>query len=89
MKRGGGVLCRQEDNGKFSAPSGSKGYLWMESEMVKNLGREGDIDLSYYERLAEKAKEEIGKYGDFERFTADDARLPDEPQSETTDFDKR
>ncbi len=79
----GGTLLRQEENGKFSAPSGSKGYLWLESEMVKTLGREEDIDRSYYERLAEKAKEEISRYGDFEWFTSE------EPLSEATDFDKR
>ena len=36
---GAGLLMREKD-GKYYAATGSKGYRWMESEMVKELGKE-------------------------------------------------
>jgi hypothetical protein len=66
---GGGVLLREKD-GKYYAATGSKGYRWLESEMVKELGKEVDIDRSYYDRLSENAREEIKQYGDFEWFVS-------------------
>ena len=66
---GGGVLLR-EQNGKYHAATGSKGYRWMESEMVRNLGKEDDIDLRYYSTLVDKAVESIEVYGDFEAFVS-------------------
>lgn len=65
---GGGLLMREKD-GKYSAATGSKGYRWLESEMVKTLGKQDDIDISYYRRLADDAIDTIAKYGDFEAFT--------------------
>lgn len=70
---GGGVLLREKD-GKYYAATGSKGYRWLESEMVKELGKEGDIDRSYYDDLVTAAVETISKYGDFEWFTSDDSQ---------------
>ena len=64
----GGTLYRV-DNGKNYAVSGTKGYHWMESEMVKTLGKEDDIDISYYEKLADEAKVTIEQFGDFNKFT--------------------
>lgn len=66
---GGGVLLREKD-GKYSAATGSKGYRWLESEMVKTLGKEDDIDISYYRKMADDARDTISKYGDFEAFVA-------------------
>ena len=40
---GGGVLYREKD-GKYYAATGSKGYRWLESEMVRELGKQADID---------------------------------------------
>lgn len=68
---GGGVLLR-EAGGKYAAATGSKGFRWMESEMVAALHREGDIDRSYYDKLVDDAIETISKYGDFEWFQSDD-----------------
>lgn len=68
---GGGVLLR-EAGGKYSAATGSKGFRWMESEMVAALHREGDIDRSYYDKLVDDAIETISKYGDFEWFQSED-----------------
>ena len=69
--RGGGLLMREKD-GKYYAATGSKGYRWKESEIVKELGLEEDIDRSYYDKLVDDAVDTISKYGDFEWFISDD-----------------
>ena len=67
---GGGVLYRVQD-GRYYAVTGTTGYRWLESEVVKNLGKEGDIDETYYISLAEEAKLAIYEYGDFDDFTSE------------------
>lgn len=67
---GGGILLREKD-GKYYAATGSKGYRWLEAEMVKSLGKEGDIDRGYYNELVDEAVEDISKYGDIEWFMSD------------------
>ena len=73
---GGGELVREskdkEGNVKYGAATGAKGYRWLEAEMVEVLGKEGDIDRSYYDRLVDDAVETISSYGDFEQFASDD-----------------
>ena len=64
---GGGLLLREKE-GKFYAASGTKGYFWMESEMVQQLGKEKDIDKSYFTKLVDDATSSIAKYGDVEWF---------------------
>ena len=54
---GGGVLCREAidpktGEKKYASATGAKGYRWLESETVKILEKENDIDRSYYNRLA-------------------------------------
>lgn len=72
---GGGELLREgkdkEGNTKFSSATGAKGYRWLESEMVKELGKENDIDRSYYNKLVDDAVDTISQYGDFEWFASD------------------
>lgn len=65
---GGGVLLRQTKDGGFAAATGTKGYRWMEAEMVKELNKENEIDHSYYQHLVDEAVKEISLYGDFEWF---------------------
>ena len=74
---GGGVLCREATDPKtgekkYASATGAKGYRWLESEMVKILEKEDDIDRTYYDRLVDEAVETISKYGDFEQFVAED-----------------
>ena len=64
---GGGILCR-EHNGKYNAATGSKGYRWMEAEMVQNLGKEDMIDQRYYRAMADEAIASISEYGDYDWF---------------------
>ena len=68
---GGGILLREKD-GKYYAATGSKGYRWLESEMVKTLGKENEIDRSYYNKMVDDAVDAISQYGDFEQFVSDD-----------------
>ena len=97
---GGGELLREakdkDGNLKYSSATGAKGYRWMESEMVKELGKENDIDRSYYNKLVDDAVDSISQYGDFEWFVSDDP-VPtgdsdnDDPpwDDDRTDFDVR
>lgn len=76
---GGGILLREKD-GKYAAAESTKGYRWLESEVVKKLGKEADIDRSYYEVMVKKALDTINEFGSYEKFVSDepiDAPLPD------------
>lgn len=103
---GGGLLCREATDNKtgekkYVSATGAKGYRWLESELVKELGKENSIDRSYYDKLANDAIDAINQYGDFYRFVSDDSDEngtppwfnPDEPwcdeMAETTAFDVR
>ena len=68
---GGGILYREKD-GKYYAATGSKGYRWLESEMVFELNKLDDIDEKHFIEMADAAKDAISKYGDFEWFISDD-----------------
>lgn len=83
---GGGELLRydtdSEGNPKYNSATGAKGYRWMEAEMVKELGKEEDIDKSYYNALVDAAiygkgtgknhQLGISELGDFEWFVSDE-----------------
>ena len=68
---GGGDLLR-EAGGKFSAATGSSDFKWMESEMIRALGKEDCVNRGFYDRLVDNAVEAISKYGDFEWFQSED-----------------
>lgn len=66
VKNGGGTLYRVKDD-KYYAVTGTKGYRWLEREMVV-----GDVavDFSYFEALTTSALEAIEKFGSFADFVA-------------------
>ena len=68
---GGGLLMREKD-GKYYSATGAKGYRWLESEVVKQLGKIDDIDEKHFIEMADTAIETIKKYGDYEWFVSDD-----------------
>ena len=68
---GGGLLMREKD-GKYYSATGAKGYRWLESEVVKQLGKIDDIDEKHFIEMADAAIETIKKYGDYEWFVSDD-----------------
>ena len=73
---GGADLVKEmkdkDGNIKYDSVTGAKGYRWLESEMVRTLGKEADIDRSYYDTLVDAAVETISQFGDFEYFASDD-----------------
>lgn len=87
---GGAELVRtstdKEGNVKYDSVTGTKGYRWLEAEVVKTLGKEADIDRSYYDEMVDAAiygrgkgstrKPGISDFGDFERFVADEPYAP-------------
>lgn len=77
---GGGELVREgkdkDGNVKYSSATGAKDFRWLESETVQILGKEKDIDRSYYNKLVNAAVESISQYGDFERFIAEEPYKP-------------
>jgi hypothetical protein len=68
--RGGGILVA-ERNGKYNAATGTKGYRWLEAELVKD-NCEDAIDRSYYDSLVTDAAHTISAYGDLSWFVSDD-----------------
>ena len=64
---GGGILER-ETNGKYYAVTGTSGYRWLEAEVVKELGKEDDIDIRYFRGLVDGAIESIQQYANFDWF---------------------
>ena len=78
---GGALLVRESgvnDAGEktYAAVTGTKGYRWLESEMVHELQMEDEVDRSYFDKMADDAADAIAKHGDFEWFVADDAGEP-------------
>lgn len=68
----GGCMLMREKDGKYYHATGTKNFRWLEAELVKELGKEKDIDERYYEKLAEDAKKDISKYGSFDWFISDE-----------------
>jgi hypothetical protein len=68
--KGGGLLVREKD-GKYYAATGSKGYRWFESELMRGNNKKY-IDTSYYDNLVNEAIDAISKYGDVNEFINDD-----------------
>ena len=67
---GGGWMVRLKD-GKYYSVTGTKDIRWLESETVKILNKQDDIDEGYFEKLIDDAVasiDEVGGKGAFERF---------------------
>lgn len=65
-----GALLLREKNGDYYSATGAKGYKWLEADMVKTLGMQDKIDMSYYNGLVDKAIEKLTQFGDVEWLTA-------------------
>lgn len=79
---GGGRLVRSATNKKtgevtYANVTGTKGYWWQESEIVKAQGKEDLIDRGYYNKLVDDAIDSIAKYGDVEWFISDQSASAD------------
>lgn len=96
---GGGELVRdmRDANGniKYNSVTGAAGYRWLESEMVRALGKEDLVDRSYFNALIDAViygsgtgknrKPGISDFGDFERFIADEPYIVEDVHS-VSDF---
>ena len=82
---GGGGLYRKK-NGKYYTVTGTKGFKWMESSMVKMLGKEDHINYEYYENMVNDAITTIRKYSaiEDERHGVDDWFFTDIPYKKCT-----
>lgn len=81
---GGGLLLRKVNaddvievekeltvEAKMSAVTGTKGYRWKEAEILKD-DYKSQIDMTYYNNMAEEAKNHIKDFCDFDLFVSDD-----------------
>lgn len=73
---GGGQLMRLESDGRLSAATGTKGFRWLEAETVRGTDKECNIDISYFDKLVDKAIAAISKFGDYNWFVADNSDIP-------------
>ena len=48
---------------KDYAVTGTKGYIWLEAEKVREAGSEEIVDLSYFDALVDKAVESAAELG--------------------------
>ena len=65
---GGGELYSLRDNGNYYSVAGAKGYRFLESEVVKTLGKEKDIDETYFLKMVSDAISHISEFGDYDWF---------------------
>jgi len=73
--KGGGMLVKpvkkKDETVAYDAVTGTKGFRWLEAEMIQELDMRDAIDISYYTRMVDVAVTSISKFGDFEWFTSD------------------
>lgn len=64
-----GILYRVKDGKKY-AVTGTKGHLWIEAEVAREMYEADalDIDMSYFDKLVDEAKRNIERFGSFEEF---------------------
>ena len=61
-------LLRLESDGRYSAASGTKGYLWANAEEIKLMYEDpmSVVDMSYFENMTNNAIDDIEKYVPFD-----------------------
>lgn len=67
---GGGDLVRLDKSGTYAFAQGCKDYKWKESEVLRSLGLEDEVDENYYKSLASKAIDTINEYCNYNEFVA-------------------
>lgn len=58
-------------DGKYASVSGTKGHRWLEVDYAKFAEKQDEIDTTYAEEQVEKAKRDISKFGDLDKFLDD------------------
>ncbi len=67
---GGGEL-KTLRNDKYSYVEGTTGYRWLETEFVRNSGKDYEIDNSYYEQMEADVIADMAQFGNVDRFIND------------------
>ena len=65
---GGGELYSLRGENSYYSVQGTKDYRFLESEVVKNLGKEKDINEAYFLELANDAIKHIEEFGNYNEF---------------------
>lgn len=69
---GGALLVREgkakDGSIKYDSVTGTKGYRWANAENIKALGKDDNIDKTFYQALVDDAMDAIRKYCDAEAF---------------------
>lgn len=68
---GGGELFRVKDGKKYHV-TGTKGYRWIDREVARNREKIDElfVDMDYFDRMTNEAREAIEKFGSFEEFVS-------------------
>jgi len=66
---GGGSLMREKE-GKYYAATGTKGWRWLEAEIVKETSKEEDIDINYFRYLVDKAVAHLSEFCEFDELVS-------------------
>lgn len=69
----GGWLVKTKGE-KYGMVTGATGYRWLEAEVVKELGKQDEIDFGYFRSLVDDAIGHISEFGDAEAFISDDSQ---------------
>lgn len=64
------MVCISDNKYAPSSPSGSKDYLWLETEVVLASEKQDYVDKTYYRKLVDDAIDAISQYGDYEWFVS-------------------
>lgn len=71
---GGRSIFRVDpDKGQFGYVNGTKGWSWMEAELIRSAGEDSvAIDNAYYTSVIDDARDAIAAYCDFDNFVSND-----------------
>ena len=69
---GGGELYSIRGEDSYYSVQGTKGYRFLESETVKTLKKEKDIDESYFISMANDTIKHISEFGDYDWFVSEE-----------------
>ena len=67
---GGGILLRKGDGDNYTSAAGTKGYRWKEADAISSTDKFEEVDMSYFNKLADDALAKISEFGDAEGFRA-------------------
>lgn len=70
----GGILLRKNNRDGYDSVTGTKGYRWKEFSVVRDQNLGDQVDMSYYQKLADEAVGTINAYGSYDWLIDNDSR---------------